>query len=171
MISFNTKKPNLSVLMNGQGKAEFSVPRPKLTALDSLVENKEYVVEIKEYKAKRSLNSNAYAWLLIGEIAERLKSTNDEIYLIMLKRYGVSEMISVLSSIDMSLYLKYYEKAGTSVLNGKEFTHYKVYKGSSEFDTKEMSRLINGIVDEAKALGIDTRTYSELALMNEQWGK
>lgn len=169
MISFNTKKPTLSVSLQGMGKAEFDLPRQKLEVLDNLANDKDYVVEIKEYRPKRSLNANAYAWLLIGEIAERLKSTSDEVYLEMLKRYGVSEMISVKSEIDMRQFLKYYEKAGESTLNGIEFTHYKVFKGSSEFDTKEMSRLIDGIVDEAKALGIDTRTYSELALLKENW--
>ena len=68
-----------------------------------------------------------------------------------------------------NLYFKYYEEAGRSFLNGKEFTHYKIYKGSSEFDTKEMSIFIDGIVQEATQLGIETRTPSELALLKSEW--
>ena len=65
--------------------------------------------------------------------------------------------------------VKYCEEAGTSVLNGKEFTHVKVYKGSSEFDKREMSILIDGIVDEAKTLGIETLTSAELERMKLDW--
>lgn len=169
MISFKTKKPELAFTLSGGGKVTLTAPRQKLELLDKLDDKKDYVVEIKEHREKRSLNANAYAWLLIGKIAEKIKSTADEVYLIMLKRYGVSEMISVYSEIDMSHYLKYYEEAGKSVLNGKNFTHYKVYKGSSEFDTNEMSRLIDGIIDEAKELGIDTRTPEQIAEMTSLW--
>ena len=58
---------------------------------------------------------------------------------------------------------------GESVLNGKEYTHYKVYKGSSEFDTKEMSIFIDGIVEECKNVGIETMTPNEIAKMEALW--
>ena len=78
-------------------------------------------------------------------------------------------MISVLEDVPIEDYLKYYEKAGESILNGKKFIHYKVYKGSSEMNTKEMSILIDGIVQEAKALGIETLPPNELQSLKESW--
>jgi nitrogen regulatory protein PII-like uncharacterized protein len=87
----------------------------------------------------------------------------------MLKRYGQSEIVSVLSSIDITGYFKYYDIAGTSTLNNKEFTHYKCFKGSSEYDTREMSILIDGIVSEAKALGIETLSKEELENLKNSW--
>jgi hypothetical protein len=87
----------------------------------------------------------------------------------MLKEYGQSEMISVKSSVDLTRYLKYFEVAGESTLNGKEFTHYKVYKGSSEFDTREMSIFIDGIVQECKNVGIETMTPDEILKMESLW--
>ena len=66
-------------------------------------------------------------------------------------------------------YFKYYKLAGTSILNGKEFNHYKIYKGSSEYDTKEMSILLNGVVQEAKNLGIKTKDDIELERLLEEW--
>jgi hypothetical protein len=87
----------------------------------------------------------------------------------MLKEYGQSEMISVRSGIDITPYLKYFEVAGESTLNGKEFTHYKVYKGSSEFDTREMSIFIDGIVQECKNVGIETMTPDEILKMESLW--
>lgn len=132
--------------------------------------DKDKLYEIKEYKEKRSLNANNYAWKLITEISNKMTLSKDEVYLDMLKHYGQSELVSILSTIDVKGYFKYYEVAGTSVLNNKEFTHYKIYKGSSEYNTKEMSILIDGIVQEAKQLGIKTETPEEIARMKAMWG-
>lgn len=126
-------------------------------------------VELKQFREKRSLNSNNYAWELITKIADVLRSSKEEVYLQMLKRYGKSQMISVLSEIDVNKFLKYFEEAGESTLNGKLFKHYKVYTGSSEMDSKEMSILIDGIVSEAKELGIETMPPNELKSLKESW--
>jgi len=127
--------------------------------------------EVKEYKEKRSLNSNNYAWKLITEIANVLRLSKEEVYLEMLKAYGQSQMVSVLAEIDVSKYFKYYSEAGESILNGKKFQHYKIYMGSSEMNTKQMSILIDGIVQEAKQLGIETLTPAEISRLKEEWGK
>lgn len=119
--------------------------------------------EIKEYRQKRSLNANAYCWALIGEIADVLRKSKEDVYLAMLRDYGQSEIISVRSDININGYFKYYEKFGTGTVNGKEFTHYKVYKGSSEFDTREMSIFIDGVIQEAQALDIQTLTPTQIA--------
>lgn len=58
---------------------------------------------------------------------------------------------------------------GHSMLNGKDFTHYKVYKGSSEYDSKEMSILIDGIISEAEELGIETLPPHEIQRLKEMW--
>ena len=126
--------------------------------------------EVKEYKEKRSLNANNYYWQLVNELANVLKLDKEELHFLLLQKYGQSQMISVLASIDMKDYLKYYAEAGESILNGKTFKHYKVYKGSSEMDSKEMSILINGLVDECKAQGIETRTQEEINSLLESWG-
>lgn len=125
--------------------------------------------EIKEYKEKRSLNANNYSWKLITEIGNILRKSKEEVYLEMLKDYGQREMVSILSSINIEGYFKYWEIAGTSVLNNKEFTHYYIYKGTSEYDTKEMSIFIDGVVQEAQQLGIETKTPNEIAMLKELW--
>ena len=100
-----------------------------------------------------------------------MRTSKEDVYVEMLKRYGQSELISVLSHIPISQYVKYCEEAGESKLNGKLFKHYRVYKGSSEFDTREMSILIDGIVSEAQELGIQTLTPDELANLKSMWGE
>lgn len=126
-------------------------------------------VKLDKYREKRSLNANNYAWKLLTEIGNIVRKDKEEVYIDMLKRYGQSEMISVLSHIPIKQYIKYCEEAGESILNGKSFTHYKVYKGSSEFDTHEMSIFIDGVVDEAQSLGIETKTPEELANLKSLW--
>ena len=84
----------------------------------------------------------------------------------MLKAYGQSEIVSMLSSINPAGYFKYYEKIGTGIVNNKEFTHYKIFKGSSEFDTKEMSIFIDGVIQECNNLEIPTLTPEEVKRFN-----
>ena len=121
------------------------------------------ISKIEEYKQKRSLTANAYFWVLVNEIANVTNQSKDEIHLQMLKEYGQNEVFSSRSDIDVSRYLKYYEEIGKGKVNGKEFTHYRVFKGSSEMDSREMAILIDGVVQEAEQLGIPTLTPAEIA--------
>lgn len=132
-------------------------------------QDREAVFEIKPYHPRRSLNANSYAWSLIGRIADVLRTDKDSVYLEMLKRYGQSEIVSVKAEINVAGFFKYYEKIGASRLNGKEFAHYKVYKGSSEYDSREMAVLIDGIVQDAQELDIDTATPEEISRLKENW--
>lgn len=125
--------------------------------------------ELKEYKEKRSLNANNYYWQLVTELGNVLGMDKEWLHFLLLQKYGQSEMISVVAEIDMSDYLKYYTEAGESVLNGKTFKHYKVYKGSSEMDKKEMSILINGLIEECHIQGIETKTPAEINSLLERW--
>lgn len=119
--------------------------------------------EIKEYKPKRTLNQNAYCWELIGQIADNMRLSKEAVYLNMLRDYGQSQIVSVRADIDVKGFFKYYEEAGAGTVNGTKFTHWKVYKGSSEFDTREMAIFIDGVVQEAQAIGIQTLTPTQIA--------
>lgn len=160
-IDFKTKKPLLTLEINERNDFE--------SLVDEMKDKDKLSIEIKPYREKRSLNANAYAWSLIGQIADITRASKEEVYLEMLRRYGQSELISVLAHIPIEQYIKYCEEAGESSLNGKLFKHYKVYKGSSEFDTREMSILVDGIVSEAKDLGIQTETPEMLARIKSLW--
>lgn len=138
---------------------------------DELNEVEKLSIKIDKYREKRSLNANNYAWALLTEIGNVLRLSKEEVYLTMLKRYGQSEIISVLAHIPIHEYVKYCEEAGESMLNGKLFKHYKVYKGSSEFDSREMSIFLDGIVSDAKELGIQTMTPNEIARLKSMWGE
>lgn len=134
-----------------------------------LTQDREKQFEVKPYHPKRSLNSNAYFWVLCNEMANVLRTSKDEVYQEMLKRYGQNEVISVLSEIDISRFVKYYEVIGKGHVEGKEFTHYRCFIGSSEYNSREMSILIDGAVSEAEALGIQTLPPSAIERMKALW--
>lgn len=136
--------------------------KKKLFQLDF---NKKYDVEIKQHREKRSLNANSYAWHLISEIANVLNSDKDSIYLIMLKRYGVSDIIPVSNEVPINLYFKYFD---IEAKNNK-YTWYKVYRGSSQYNTKEMSIFINGIISECREMDIPTKEEKEIEALVRDW--
>ena len=119
-------------------------------------QEKDKLFQIKEYKQKRTLTQNGYAWALINELANKMRISKEEMYLKMLEDYSQCLMIPVEKGQKPDGYFKYYKFITTTTINGKKADYYKVFKGSSEFNTKEMSIFIDGIVQEAKQLGIPT---------------
>ena len=167
------KKPiqKLDYSFTPNGRMELRITIDKTDISEIINSEKPLVVKIEPVKKRRSLDSNAYCWVLIGQIADILRASKEEVYFNMLKNYGQSTVVSVLSEINVTGFFKYYEEFGRGEVKGKDFTHYKVYKGSSEFDTREMAVLIDGVISEAQELGIDTRTPEEIDKMKALWGK
>lgn len=162
-LDFMSGKPKLTVELNEKQTA--------MSLYDELNKEDKLSFKISKFREKRSLNANAYAWRLLTEIGNILRSSKETVYLEMLKRYGQREVISVQAHIPIEGFIKYFEEIGESSTNGKLFKHYFVFKGSSEFDKREMSIFIDGIVDEAKALGITTETPEQIAKMKSLWGE
>ena len=145
--------------------------RSAMNCFDELNGADKLSIKIDKYREKRSLNANNYAWALLTQIGNATRKSKEAVYFDMLKDYGQSEMISVKAHINIGYYVKYFEEAGESTLNGTLFKHYKVYKGSSEFDKREMAIFIDGVVHEAINLGIEVRTPAEIARLKSLWGE
>lgn len=146
--------------------------KPKKIVEWLMDQDKDKLYEIKEYKEKRSLSQNAYAWKLITELGDVLRKSKEEVYLQMLKDYGQSTIIVVASDINILGYFKYYEKIKSFMNKDKKFDEYKIYKGSSEYDSKEMSIFIDGVVQECKSVGIKTLDDLEIEeLIRREYGK
>ena len=142
-----------------------------LEMMDELLSKELLDIKVDQHKEKRSLNANNYAWKIMTEIGNLTRQSKEDVYLTMLKRYGQSEMVSVLAGIPFGKYVKYFDEVGESELKGKLFKHYRVYQGSSEFTTEEMTIFLDGVVSEAKDLGIPTETPDQLAKMKGLWGE
>jgi hypothetical protein len=121
--------------------------------------------EIKEYKPKRTLSQNSYAWALINELANKMRMSKEEMYINLLEDYSQCLMIPVEKGKKPNGYFKYYKYIATTNINGKEADYYKVFKGSSEFNTEEMGIFLDGMIQECKQLGIETLTPEEIEAM------
>lgn len=124
--------------------------------------DKEKKYELREYHKKKTLSQNSYAWVLINEIANKINKSKEQVYLQMLKDYGQRTEILLKADVEVKTYFKYYEAVSKIKKDGIEFIEYYLYKGSSQFDSKEMSIFIDGIIEEAKQLGIQTMTPNEI---------
>lgn len=132
---------------------------------------------VKRLSKKRSLNANAYFHLLVGKIAEKNHTSKAFAKNLLMARYGQEEIIngdryiiSVLSSIPIAEREDIHVKAiGCGFVKDKEFIHYCVLRPTHEYDSQEMSALIDGTVEEAKELGIPTMTPNEIERMKQLW--
>ena len=139
----------------------------------------EYEITIKKVSKKRSLNANAYFHLLVGEIAEKMNIGLEQCKANMNIEYGTiardedGKKIGFMlpQSVDVNALYKYTKWFDEREINGKMFNCYIVFKETHTLDTKEMARLIDGTVQEAKQLGIETATPDELARMKALWGE
>lgn len=133
-------------------------------------------VKAVRWRNRRSIDANNYMWELLSEMAPLLHTTKEELYIQKLYEYG-SFMYLPGTDEDMERLKNVFRiviNRGDTVLttpSGKEMKMHQLqcYKGSSLYDTLEMSRLIDGIVEDAKELGIDTMTPNELREMKERW--
>ena len=152
----------------------FTIILPKiLQIINSLVPDADYEIEIKKVRNKRSLNANNYYWQLIEKLSKAMNKSKDEMHEIMLQRYGTfltfetGELFGLSTEVEndplkTGIHTRF---RGTSELNGKTFYHYYVIKGSRYYNSKEMSQLINGLVEECKEQDIETLTPEQLALL------
>ena len=157
---FKTNKPIISFLIDSlQPEAELSG---------------ELRLTVRRWREKRSLDSNSYMWLLLTEIAFKLGSTKEEVYEEMLNRYGKEFRdedgnilaVGVKKGLDLTKagHWKYYR-------DGEDCAYWYLLKGTSEYDTAEMSYFLGRVIEEAKALGIDTATPDEIERMKKLYGK
>lgn len=121
--------------------------------------------EVKEVRKRRSMTQNAYYWAMLNKLASALGMPDSEVHLNMLREYGTYEVFSIRKDVPTSSYFKYYDVIGTGTYNGDEYEHIRAYKGSSQMDSKEFSRLIDGMREECVLQGIDVMTPQEIAAL------
>lgn len=135
----------------------------------------EVAVEIKKYRKRRSLDANAYAWVLIDRLAEKLHMTKIDVYRELIRNIGgVSQTVCVQDKAVQDLIsgwshngLGWFAETMPSKLSG--CTNVILYYGSSSYDSAQMSSLLDLLIDDCKAQGIETTTPEELAKYKEEW--
>lgn len=119
-------------------------------------------VEIKKHREKRSHSANAYFHVLVNKIAAETGESDDLVKERLVVAYGTIAR-------DKDGCYQYTRCFDTREEDGKWFHCYLVYKDTRKMDTKEFSHLIDGAINEAKALGIETDTPEQLARYKEEW--
>lgn len=138
-------------------------------------QDKDKKFEIKEHKPKRSLNANAYSWVLIGKIADVIGSTKEEVYKEYIKNKGIYRIITI-DEKAAPTFIKVWEDRGLGWLCERSETKIAglvdviAYYGTSSYNTKQMANFIDYIVQEAKELDIETLTPDEIERLKTSWG-
>lgn len=167
---------DLSIGLDGKQRITISVDSDMREAFDDL--QGDYIsLEVKKWRKGRSLDANAYAWVLIDKLACALGLTKREVYRAAIREIGgVSETVCVPDRAVDRL-CEGWEKKGwgwqaercKSKLVG--CTNVILYFGSSTYDSRQMSALIDQLITECKAFGIETLPPEQLAGMVDRWGK
>lgn len=128
-------------------------------------------ITAEKHKKKRSLNANALLWKCLGDIAGALRTDKWSVYLQMLKRYGEYTYICVKpKAVDMlKRQWRECEEIGEIEIHGDKAVQMLCYYGSSTYDTKQFSVLLDGVISEMKELGLETPTSEEMRRSIEQW--
>lgn len=128
-------------------------------------------VSIKKYSDPRTLKANAYLWALVTAIGNAIRESKEEVYFQMLRDYGQGGAVSVLEQYEEKFKksYKYHEYLGESELNGKLFKHYRFWVGSSEYSKDEFTVLLDGVIQEAKQLGIETKSKEEIESLLKEY--
>lgn len=135
------------------------------------LDKKDLDLQIRVHRKKRSLDANSYFWLLVSKIANKLNISKEETYIDLLKNYGVYTPIVVRKTIVNKIISKwrYVQVLGDITVGNESGVQLLCYFGSSSYDTKEMARLIDGAVNEAKNLGIETLSFDEIEHLKVLW--
>lgn len=141
-----------------------------ITALEDVNAEKDLDVNVKVYREKRSLDSNAYCWVLCTKLANKLSSTKEEVYEEMLRRTGFIEQDKIIA-IPEDNDIESYEGHWLYILTEDGWSTYVRIRGSSEYDTKEMSIFLDNIIEECKAQGIEVLPPEEIERMNALWNQ
>lgn len=167
-IDFQTKKPKISILLDSK----------QITNIEELKDSK-LDVELKKYRKKRSLDANKYFWKLLSEYSEEKNVDTIQEYKERVKRLGIFRQFRI-ETTGIKTFEKMWQERGiawfseildTEIIGNIEFKIINAYYGSSSFNSKQMSRLINDLVEDCEAVGIETKPKEEIDSLLKAWEK
>ena len=168
-IDFKTGKPTISFEVNERNDFELLVDEMK--GLEKLS------IEIKPFRQRRSLDANAYCWVLIDKIAESFGESKESVYRQYITNIGGNSEVVCVKNNAVERLCQGWQRNGlgwqTETFESKieGCTNVTLYYGSSAYDSAQMSRLLDLIVQDCKQLGIPTETPNEIARLKSMWGE
>lgn len=164
---------NIKPIFDNESTAEISFQTGDIDAVNNLLkiaDKNPLEAKIQPLKSKRSTDANSYMWVLCDKIADAIHATKEEVYRKAIREVGVFNDVAVTKHA-LPYLIETWTSRGVgwlvdtfdSKLDGCK--RVRLYTGSHLYDTKQMTRLIDYIVEEAKNLGIETMTPDELSQM------
>ena len=151
----------------------------KAMALIKGLMNRQYTLEIKQFRKKRSLDANQKMWALINEMSTMIKLTPEEIYQGYIPDVGNNYRVFPVKPEDINEFAadrcnghigRMVEDMGPCRLRDlRGYHNLRCYKGSSEYDTQTFSRLLELVMQDCRQLGIETMSERERSLLMEEW--
>ena len=167
-LDLKTRKPKISLLLDTKD----------INVIEQLKSEEKLNIELKKYRKKRSLDANAYCWVLCDKIAKELCKdgtviTKEKIYQDMILQIGTFQPL-IIEERAYENFKRIWEKQGLGFLiqevsRKDKCVKVHCYYGSSTYDSKEMSLLIELLVESAKGLNIETKPQAEIQSLLEQW--
>lgn len=169
---------DLAFGLNGRQRITVEVTQDFREDFDRLREA-DLDIEIKKHREKRSKSANAYFHVLVNKIAAERGGSEDAVKESLVVQYGalakdddgLTVGFKLPASVDVGTIYPYVKCFDTREEGGKLFKCYLVYKQTRFMDSKEMARLIDGAIEVAKELGIETDTPEQLARYKEEWSR
>ena len=157
----------------GTWNLQFSVNEGEaaLAELERLQNVEKLSIDVKQYRKKRSLDANGLLWACLGEMAVATRADKWDIYLMMLKRYGKYTYVCIKPEAleDLKHQWRETEVVGELTINGKKAVQVLCYFGSSMYNTKEFSVLLDGVVSEMQDLGLQPPPSEDMKRALEMW--
>lgn len=176
-MDFVATKINIGQDFNeGAYTVTFYTNQSPIRLYEKLKDNKEIKVEAKKKSNRRSLDANAYMWTLLGKLQDELKISKEDIYRDLIRNIGEYEVLPVKNEA-VEKFCEAWSKKGIGWITEKTesklegYTNVFAYYGSSTYNTKNMSRLIDLAIQECEQLGIETKSQKEINSLLESWGK
>lgn len=179
-MSIKVTKPRLVYNYDGEMEISFTVSRASEAAVKNMYEELKDVEVIaltaKKHRERRSLSANAYAWVLMDKIAQKMGVVSEVVYTSLIPDVIGNSIIQAIPNDTLDKYVDIWTSRGIGWLcetlgasNLSNYTDVICYWGSSHYDTAQMARLIDLIVQECKQLGIETKTPQELEVLLQEW--
>lgn len=158
----------------GQFQITFTVNEPSaINEVNNIQSCDKLSISAKKFRQKRSIDANALLWSCLGKIANSMTPPVDkwEIYLQMLKRYGKFTYICVKPNVVDAVKAQWREceEIGMVNINGQEAVQMLCYFGSSTYNTKEFSTLLDGVISEMKQMNLEVPASEDMRKALEQW--
>lgn len=176
--SFTTdENGNLNAIFTAAPNSKYA-GRETVRAVKAIIaQGKELAVKVEEKRNPRTLDQNALMWALLTIYADEVNGGRtggvqpEDIYYRMLEQYGIATFLLTIpeAEADLKDVYRIVKRVDEREYNGKQMYMYKCCKGSSKYNTQQMTNLIDGIFDELAKLGISEKNYKDVENYRDEW--